>query len=285
MLRLEISVVTCCLALSVLVSMSRASDPTPATHDRDQIKGTWQLVYAETEGKLAPVERIRNVRVEIKDGTHSVYIGEERVAHDIKFAIDPRATPRTTDDTLNEGPNAGKQIHGIYELDGDTLISCVAKAGEERPREFEAKAGTGHTLRVFKRVRSDEPPREKAIREELMRFGGTWIMKEFTVNGRNVPAESADTFQLVLRGDRWLTRTPQGTTSGVFKLDPDLKPKTIDLLFRTGPQPGKTLRGVYELTDDTYRLCINLGDQPRPKELASKPGSRTALEVLKRKAP
>jgi hypothetical protein len=42
---------------------------------------------------------------------------------------------------------------GIYELNGDTLKSCVASPGKERPTEFSAKAGSGHTLRVFKCVK------------------------------------------------------------------------------------------------------------------------------------
>ena len=47
----------------------------------------------------------------------------------------------------------GKEIKGIYEMDGDTLKSCVAPAGKERPKEFSAGKGTGHTLRVFKRMK------------------------------------------------------------------------------------------------------------------------------------
>lgn len=207
------SMLPCCLVLCASTELARADD-------RALIQGNWQLVYSESEGKIAPVERTRDVRVEIKAGTHSVSIGDKQVAHDVTFTMDPKATPQTT---------------------GDTLISCVAKVGAERPGEFEAKAGTGHTLRVLKRVRSDETAKDKAIREELMRFGGGWHMSEFQVHGKTLPAEPADKFELILRGDRWWTKTPLGMTSGVFELDPTQKPKTIDLVFKTGPQPGKTL--------------------------------------------
>jgi len=260
----------------------RARDQGPsAGDDRALIQGTWQLLYAESEGRSAPAERVRVIRVEIKKGTHSVYFGDQCVAHDVRFTIDPQATPKTTDDTLNDGPDAGKQIHGIYELDGDTLISCVAKVGQDRPREFVAKPGSGHTLRFFKRVRADEGPKEKAIREELIRFGGAWRFVEFEVGGEKVPIEG----RLLLRGDRWEATTPDGNTEGFFKVDPIRTPKTIDLVFGTGPPKGKTMQGIYELTDETYKVCLNPDGQTRPSEFATKAGSKQALEVLKRDKP
>ena len=264
------------LAPAMLATGSRGDTPgTSASDDRARIQGTWQLLYAESEGKAAPVERVRTVRVEIKEGTHSVFIGDQRVAHDVHFTMDPKATPKTTDDTLNEGPDAGKQIHGIYELDGDTLISCVARVGQDRPKEFVAKPGSGHTLRVFKRVRAEEDPKEKAIREELMRFGGAWRFVEYEVGGQKLPIEG----RMLLRGDRWETTSPEG--KGSFKVDPTRLPKTIDVVFPS----GKIMKGIYELTDGTYKVCLDPDFHSRPSEFTAKPGSKQVLEVLKREKP
>jgi uncharacterized protein (TIGR03067 family) len=113
----------------------------------EKLQGTWQLVSAETDGKPAPEETIKKVKVVIQGAKHTVYFGEEVIAKEIAFQIDPSADPKTVDDTLPDG----KMIHGIYELDGDTLTSCVAAVDKERPTEFVSKPGTGHTLRVFKR--------------------------------------------------------------------------------------------------------------------------------------
>ena len=160
-------------------SRSRAADESPAVKEElARIQGTWQLVYAESDGKSTSGERIQGVRVEFKGNTHSVYNGDKLVVHDVPFTLDPTATPTTSDDTINDGPDQGKQFHGIYELAGDTLASCVARVGEDRPKKFATTPGSGHTFRVFKRVRPGEDPKEKAVRDELIRFGGTWLFAE-----------------------------------------------------------------------------------------------------------
>lgn len=115
----------------------------------EKLQGTWQLISAETDGKKAPEDQIKMIKVVIKGEKHSVYFGDEAVAKEIPFKIDPTKKPKTSDDTLPDG----KVIPGIYELDGNTLKSCVAGVDKERPTEFTAKAGSGQTLRVFHRVK------------------------------------------------------------------------------------------------------------------------------------
>jgi uncharacterized protein (TIGR03067 family) len=272
--------------LALLGSTSRADDRVKeGESDLAQIQGTWQLVYAETDGKTVPAERVRSTRVVIKDKSHSVFFGDQQIAHDVTFVLDSTATPKTTDDTLNEGPEKGKKIHGIYQLDGDTLISCVAKVDQKRPTEFATRPASGHTLRVFKRVRVDEDPKDKAIRDELIRFGGTWRFAEVEVEGEKMADEMLAENRLILQGDHFITRQGNQTQRGRYRIDPSLTPKTIDVVFSEGPDQGKTLRGIYELSADVYRVCLNLADQARPKEFASTPGSKRVLELLKRDKP
>jgi uncharacterized protein (TIGR03067 family) len=124
--------------------------------EQAKLQGTWQLLSAETDGKQVPQEQVKKVKVVITGDRHTVYVGDQAVAKAVRFAIDPTRTPRAVDDTLEDG----RVIRGIYELDGDTLRSCVAAVGKERPTAFTARAGSGQTLRVFRRVPADEagPP-------------------------------------------------------------------------------------------------------------------------------
>lgn len=133
-----------------------ASVPTPIVQADDafadelkKFDGTWQLVSATKDGKETPEETVKKIRVIIKDGKHTVQFGDETIAKEIAVTIDPKKNPKTTVDMLPDG----KTIKGIYKLEGDMLTSCVAEIGKDHPKEFAAKPGTGHTLRVFKRVK------------------------------------------------------------------------------------------------------------------------------------
>lgn len=113
-----------------------------------KFQGTWQLVSVETEGKAPTEDIIKTIRVVIVGNKHTVHVGDQVAAKEIPFALDPTKKPKEVTDKLPDG----MEIKGIYELDGDTLKSCVAPAGKDRPTEFKGKGG--NTLRVFKKVKT-----------------------------------------------------------------------------------------------------------------------------------
>jgi uncharacterized protein (TIGR03067 family) len=127
---------------------SGPAEPDPIKAELAKMQGTWQLVSAESGGKKTPDEQVKKIRVVIKGDMHSVYFGEKTIAKKVRFKIDPTKSPKTVDDFLDDG----KVIRSIYELKGDTLKSCVAPPGEDRPKEFAAPAGSRYTLRIFKLV-------------------------------------------------------------------------------------------------------------------------------------
>src|SRR3954465_13235449 len=99
-----------------------------AKAELEKFQGTWQLVSVETEGKAPPEEVIKTIRVVIAGSKHTVHVGDQVPAKDVPFTIDPAKKPRETTDKLSDGT----EIRGIYELDGDTLKSCVAPPGKDR---------------------------------------------------------------------------------------------------------------------------------------------------------
>jgi uncharacterized protein (TIGR03067 family) len=133
------------MAASALYAADAKDDA--ITAETKKLNGTWQLVSVEMEGKAPSADVIKTIRVVIRDGKHTVHVGDQVAVKDIPFTIDPSKSPKETTDTLPDGST----IKGIYELDGDTLKSCVAPAGKDRPTKFEGKGG--NTVRVFKRVK------------------------------------------------------------------------------------------------------------------------------------
>jgi uncharacterized protein (TIGR03067 family) len=67
------------------------------------------------------------------------------------FTIGLGVTPKRIDMTFTGGPEAGKTVLGVYELDGDTYKVCVGLSGRGRPEGFASEPGSGHALEVLKR--------------------------------------------------------------------------------------------------------------------------------------
>jgi len=139
-------------------------------------------------------------------------------------------------------------------------------------------------LEALKAARTDRPT-PAAIQDELKRFEGTWSYASVVADGKPAPKESLKASRLVLKGDRFTMTTPESTHKGTYSVDPTVTPKTIDVTFIEGPRAGKTIKGIYDLTGDTCKVCIALDDQPRPTEFASKPGNGYVLEILRREKP
>jgi len=67
-----------------------------------------------------------------------------------------------------------------------------------------------------------------------------------------------------------------------FALAPGKSLAHIDMAYSDGPNKGKQVLGVYELTGDMLTLCIAPVGGERPDKLGTKEGEQSVLYVLKR---
>ena len=249
----------------------------------EKLRGTWQLVSAETDGKKTPDEQIKQIRIIIEGDHHTVMFGDKAVVHKVRFTLDPTTELKSIEDHLENEPYKGKTIRAIYRVEGDRLTSCVGSIDGPRPTDFVAKPGSGWTLRRFRRVAPATVA--EAGGAEYRAFEGTWRFTSLRIEGNDLPADAFKDSRLLCMGRDFTYIDVKGPSHGTFSLGQNQSPKTIETTFTDGPLKGQTMIGIYELDGDTYRVCMNLSGKDRPKELDSKAGSRNVYEVLRREKP
>jgi uncharacterized protein (TIGR03067 family) len=83
--------------------------------------------------------------------------------------------------------------------------------------------------------------------------------------------------------EKYTFKAGKTEAEGTHKLDPTKTPKQIDAVRTKGPNAGQKMLGIYELTDDTFKVCFAPpGKTERPTEFKSAAGSGQRLMVLKR---
>ena len=116
--------------------------------DAKAIQGTWSPTKAELRGVTMNDDFLKSIVLKLEAGKYEVTA--ENVDKST-YTIDPASKPKTIDITGTEGPNVGKKIPAIYELDGDTLRICYGLRGSPRPTEFKSVKGTQAFLITYQR--------------------------------------------------------------------------------------------------------------------------------------
>jgi uncharacterized protein (TIGR03067 family) len=121
--------------------------------------------------------------------------------------------------------------------------------------------------------------------DELKRLEGTWSMQEGELGGTRLPEQATKAIRLVLAGNRYTVTTSEGADEGNVRLVPDEKPSAMDIAGTKGPNQGKTFPAIYELKDDTLKICYDLAGKQRPKTFETKAGTQLFLATYRRVKP
>jgi uncharacterized protein (TIGR03067 family) len=143
----RISSSRCILTLAaILLTAAAAPREAADTDDLKRMQGDWMVVSMTFNGMKYPEEEAQALFRTVEGNNYQV-ARYSKPFFKGTFQLDPTATPKTIDSL--SATDASKPIPGIYEFDGDTLKICSAPPGKPRPNDFEAKAGSGHTLTIW----------------------------------------------------------------------------------------------------------------------------------------
>jgi uncharacterized protein (TIGR03067 family) len=269
-----------CLAIGFLLG---ADDPPKQAgkNDRDALQGGWSMVSMSVDGEEVAADEVSTGELVVIDDEYYPALGAS--AETCTIRLDGSKTPKAVDFTYTTGFQKGKTVKGIYKIEDTNLTICRAQTPDkERPSKFAAPAGSGLLLVVWKKSATAGNKKLKAIQAELKKFEDTWRFVSVEVEGDAVPEDRFAEDRLVLKGRQFTSHVQGNTTHGVFKIDPTVTPKTIDLTFTDGPGKDRTQKGIYELEGERQKICFSLPGRPRPDGFISKPDSKLMIQVLER---
>jgi uncharacterized protein (TIGR03067 family) len=124
-----------------------------AREDQTKLQGTWTTTRAVREGK--PADDIVGNRLSMTGNRFEIRTKDGKILYGGTFSADPTTKPATFDFEHTKGILKGTKWKGIFALDGDTLTTCDngPDPNASRPVALQAKAGSGHILIIFKRVK------------------------------------------------------------------------------------------------------------------------------------
>jgi uncharacterized protein (TIGR03067 family) len=95
---------------------------------------------------------------------------------------------------------------------------------------------------------------------------GAWVPIAASVAGSRVAVDELRVRYLLLEAGGYsiIDRSNQVVDGGRYLVNEALTPATMDIIGRSGPHAGRTMRAIYELHGDELTVCYDLEDRQRP---------------------
>ena len=124
--------------------------------------------------------------------------------------------------------------------------------------------------------------KDEAVRKDLKSLKGKWTLTSSVIDGQKTEGDDAKG-EVVFTDDKYEAKMGDDTVhKGSYTIDPSKSPKAMDSVPSDGDEAGKTHYIIYELKDDTLKLCIATGGGERPKDFSAEAGSGRVLLIYKR---
>jgi uncharacterized protein (TIGR03067 family) len=118
--------------------------------------------------------------------------------------------------------------------------------------------------------------------EQLRQLEGTWEYVDLEVDGNRMPDAALASSRILIDGDRFRVESPEAIYEGIFAIDVEQAPHHIDIDFVEGPEAGNSSYGIFEVTQDNFKICLGVTGASRPRSFSTSAGSGHALENLRR---
>jgi uncharacterized protein (TIGR03067 family) len=133
-------------------------------------------------------------------------------------------------------------------------------------------------------VASADDAKDAAIQKDRNQIKGAWRVVVLVVNGNRAMEEDARKLTVVNGSDGTWSLYAEGKVviKGTSTFDPTKSPKTLDFTPTEGDEAGKLFLGIYELGENTRRMCFAPVGKGRPANFSSSPGSEIICLTFER---
>jgi uncharacterized protein (TIGR03067 family) len=128
-------------------------------------------------------------------------------------------------------------------------------------------------------ARSADDEKEKKAMAELQ---GTWVPSSAELDGEKLSDQDIKSIKLVVTDEKYKVTVGDSVDEGTVTLDISSDPRGMEIKGTKGPNEGKTIPAIYEVKDDTLKVCYNLVGKDRPTDFKTKAGSKFYLVTYKK---
>jgi uncharacterized protein (TIGR03067 family) len=127
---------------------------------------------------------------------------------------------------------------------------------------------------------------QEITKKELEKLQGTWLFESYEENGKTTPPADLKDKRIFFGANQFIIKNGEELLQvGSLKLDPIDGHRDIDATVVAGPYKGNTMRGIYSLKQNVFKVCMDPEGNERPKEFKTTPDSGLYLAVYKRVIP
>jgi uncharacterized protein (TIGR03067 family) len=130
---------------------------------------------------------------------------------------------------------------------------------------------------------ADEKSGDRKTPDDQKALQGDWIPVKAELAGQPMPEAVLKTISLKLVKNEYEVLVAGKPDKGTWTIDAAAKPKSMKITGVKGPNKGKTFPAIYELADDTLRVCYDLSGKKFPTEFKTKADTKLYLVTYKRK--
>lgn len=122
----------------------------------------------------------------------------------------------------------------------------------------------------------------RELKADKQAMNGTWRPVVAELGDQKFPDDTLKVMKLELKEDKYFVTVGEAIDEGTCKVDVSLPLKTLEIVGTKGPNKGKTILAIYELTGDELRVCYDLTGISHPTEFKTN-GNPTRFLVTYRR--